>query len=287
MNRLNTYKELIEGNLSSFFDTKSNLLKESMLYSLNAGGKRLRPILLLEFCNIFSGEYKNALPYAVAIEMIHTYSLIHDDLPCMDNDDLRRGKPTNHIKFSENVALLAGDSLLNTAFEIISNPIYAKNFQTEQVLRVVQEFSSCSGINGMIYGQMLDIRGEVSNISELETLHLNKTGKLLKASCVSGAILGGANDEEVQKVANFALNLGLAFQIKDDILDKYGNEEQLGKPIGSDEENDKKTFLSYKTKEECEFLVEKYTKIAIENIKDFKGSDFLIDLSNNLVKRNF
>lgn len=279
------YKVLIENEFPKHVKTKSKTLEKSMLYSLNAGGKRLRPILFLEFFKSFNENIEHALPFAVAIEMIHTYSLIHDDMPCMDNDDLRRGNPTNHKVFGEDMALLAGDSLLNTAFEIVSEDSFVENFCKKPVLKAINLLSKCAGTQGMIYGQALDIQNDVKTIEDLYEIHENKTAKLLVASCVSGVILGGATEEDIKKVENFALNLGLAFQIKDDILDKYGDTQKLGKMINSDEKLNKKTFLDFKTLKECEELVEMHTNKALESISDMEHTDFIESLASSLVKR--
>ncbi len=217
---------------------------EPMEYSLKAGGKRFRPMIMLLTCEALSGCYKDAIPFAVGIECIHTYSLIHDDLPSMDNDDLRRGLPTCHIKFDEATAVLAGDGLLNIAFEIMLDKL--KNSFEKKYLDAIYCIAISSGTNGMIKGQALDIKAESKKISENELFDIyeNKTGKIILASMKSGAIIGGANEEQLSIVEDIAYKLGIAFQIQDDILDIEGEQEKIGKPINSDLKNNKSTYVS-------------------------------------------
>lgn len=217
---------------------------EPMEYSLKAGGKRFRPMIMLLMCEALSGCYKDAIPFAVGIECIHTYSLIHDDLPSMDNDDLRRGLPTCHIKFDEATAVLAGDGLLNIAFEIMLDKLKS-NFE-KKYLDAIYCIAISSGTNGMIKGQALDIKAEGKKISknELFDIYENKTGKIILSSMKSGAIIGGANEEQLSIVEDIAYKLGIAFQIQDDILDIEGEQEKIGKPINSDLKNNKSTYVS-------------------------------------------
>lgn len=217
---------------------------EPMEYSLKAGGKRFRPMIMLLMCEALSGCYKDAIPFAVGIECIHTYSLIHDDLPSMDNDDLRRGLPTCHIKFDEATAVLAGDGLLNIAFEIMLDKL--KNNFEKKYLDAIYCIAISSGTNGMIKGQALDIKAEGKKISknELFDIYENKTGKIILSSMKSGAIIGGANEEQLSIVEDIAYKLGIAFQIQDDILDIEGEQEKIGKPINSDLKNNKSTYVS-------------------------------------------
>ncbi len=217
---------------------------EPMEYSLKAGGKRFRPMIMLLMCEALSGCYKDAIPFAVGIECIHTYSLIHDDLPSMDNDDLRRGLPTCHIKFDEATAVLAGDGLLNIAFEIMLDKL--KNSFEKKYLDAIYCIAISSGTNGMIKGQALDIKAEGKKISknELFDIYENKTGKIILSSMKSGAIIGGANEEQLSIVEDIAYKLGIAFQIQDDILDIEGEQEKIGKPINSDLKNNKSTYVS-------------------------------------------
>ncbi|RYG74955.1 polyprenyl synthetase family protein [Lentibacillus lipolyticus] len=216
-------------------------LKASMVYSVEAGGKRLRPILLLAACQAYSDDTEVALTPAVALEMIHTYSLIHDDLPAMDDDDLRRGMPTNHKKYDEATAILAGDALLTYSFELIAND---SGLTDQQKIRVIQSLSEVSGPKGMVAGQILDMKAEQRDITlgELETIHTHKTGELLRFAVATGAYLGGASNEQIAHLETFANYLGLIFQIQDDILDVTGDPDKIGKPVGSDKANNKNTY---------------------------------------------
>ncbi len=216
-------------------------LKESMLYSVEAGGKRLRPILLIASNEAYAGDSQKVLTTAVALEMIHTYSLIHDDLPAMDNDDYRRGKPTNHIMFDEATAILAGDALLTYSFDIISNDSLLADNQKVELIKML---SHSSGPKGMVAGQFLDMEAEdkVVSIEELEEIHDLKTGQLLKFAVTAGALIGNATSDQLKHLNAFAYYLGLIFQVQDDILDVTGDQNKLGKPIGSDEVNKKSTY---------------------------------------------
>ena len=216
-------------------------LKESMLYSLEAGGKRLRPILMIASYEAYGQQIKKVLSAATALEMIHTYSLMHDDLPAMDDDDYRRGKPTNHKMFDEATAILAGDALLTFSFELIANdPLLT----AEEKVSLIQMLASCSGPTGMVGGQILDMEAENRPISieEMERIHALKTGELVRSAILSGAMLGKATEEQLEHLTTFAYYLGLIFQVQDDILDVTGDEEKLGKPVGSDEDNQKSTY---------------------------------------------
>lgn len=221
--------------------TSSDTLKQAMAYSITVGGKRLRPILLLASCEAFGGKVDSALQVAAALEMIHTYSLIHDDLPSMDNDDFRRGEPTNHKVYGEATAILAGDGLLTYSFELIANDSGLTN---EQKVYVIRELSKASGPNGMVAGQLLDMEAEnkESTLEELEQIHSLKTGKLLQFAVKIGAYLGGADEEQLRQMKKFGYYLGLIFQVQDDILDVTGDEARIGKPVGSDETNFKSTY---------------------------------------------
>lgn len=218
-------------------------LREAMLYSLQAGGKRIRPMLLLATLEAFGKENEQGLATACAIEMVHTYSLIHDDLPAMDDDDLRRGKPTNHKVFGEATAILAGDGLLTYSFEVIST-IDHPLVTNEMKLKLVQHLAVAAGPEGMVGGQMADMLGEDQQLTvdELEYIHQHKTGDMLTFSVVAGAILADATEEEIFKLKQFAKHLGLAFQIQDDILDVEGDTDKIGKPVGSDDNNQKSTY---------------------------------------------
>lgn len=265
-------------------DNPQKEIYEAAGYSLFAGGKRLRPILLLEMYKACGGEDELAMPFACAIEMIHTYSLIHDDLPAMDNDDFRRGRPTNHKVFGEDMAILAGDALLNGAFETA----LSCKLSADRVLRALAFMADCSGWNGMIGGQTVDIKNEGRDISldELRYIHSLKTGALIKAACVSGAILAGADEAKLRCAEKYAENLGIAFQIQDDILDVTGNEEELGKPIGSDEKNNKTTYITLLGLDVAKEYSKKYTDEAIESLDIFgERADFLRELTLKLVER--
>ncbi len=282
------YIELIEKKLGSLLN-REDKLSCAMKYSLLNAGKRIRPSLMLEFCNICGGNIQHALPYACALEMIHTYSLIHDDLPCMDDDDMRRGKAANHIKFGEDIALLAGDALLNTAFEIASDEENAKNVGLEKAMKALNVLATCSGINGMIKGQMSDL--EHNNVNgvcyeEIIDTYKNKTAKLLTAACKIGCILADADDEKIELAEKYALNLGLAFQIADDILDVTSSSEVLGKPVGSDDKKQKYTLLSLMGLDECKSEVQRYTDLALNALEKFnKNTESLQSFTLNLVSR--
>lgn len=241
------YKRKIEERMKgivSDLNTPENL-RSAMNYSLDAGGKRLRPLLVLAVLRAFGKNPLIGLDTACAIEMIHTYSLIHDDLPSMDDDDLRRGKPTNHKVYGEATAILAGDGLLTLAFGVIANQEQARQ-NPAVALELVVELSKAAGAEGMVGGQVADMEGEMRNLSlsELEYIHVHKTGKLLSYSILAGAILAGADDWEKEHLQTYAHHLGLAFQIRDDILDIEGSESKIGKPVGSDETNHKSTYPS-------------------------------------------
>ncbi|MFE8695504.1 polyprenyl synthetase family protein [Cytobacillus sp. FJAT-53684] len=245
-----THKDLLEEKLRVSVNklVAPSVIKEAMLYSLEAGGKRIRPLLTFATLFSFGEDTRKGLMVAAAIEMIHTYSLIHDDLPSMDNDDLRRGKLTNHKVFGDAFAILAGDALLTYSFQLIAE-IPDEYADASTKLALIKELSKASGAEGMVGGQVADIAGEEKELSlnDLEYIHVHKTGKLLECSVVSGAILAGADEEKIQLLAQFAYHLGLAFQIRDDILDLEGVEEVIGKRVGSDEVNNKGTYPSLLT----------------------------------------
>ena len=283
--RLATYRRHVERYLETYYARFRNepqkILFDSMDYSLLAGGKRLRSMLLLEFCHMVGGDWKKALPFAAAIEMIHTYSLIHDDLPCMDNDDFRRGKPTNHKVYGETMAILAGDALLTDAFTVASSA----SLPAESVLQAIQVLSECAGSLGMVGGQVLDIQSEDRLLTEQEVLDIQtrKTGALIRAACAMGAIAGGATPEQYDAACQYAAGLGLAFQIRDDMLDVIGSAEELGKSIGTDQ--DKNTFVRLYGLQQCEELVKKYTDYAVSALQCFPEAESLRCLALNLVVR--
>ncbi|GAB3052245.1 polyprenyl synthetase family protein [Virgibacillus ainsalahensis] len=240
---INNHKNLIHEEISKhlqILDIPENL-KKSMLYSMDVGGKRLRPILILASYETYAENVSKVLSSAVALEMVHTYSLIHDDLPAMDDDDLRRGKPTNHIVFDEATAILAGDALLTYSFEIISNDPMLEDRQKVELIKML---SHSSGPAGMVGGQLLDMEAENKpvTIKQLESIHALKTGRLLRFAVFAGAFLGGASKEQLKHLQQFAYYLGLIFQVQDDILDITGDESKIGKSIGSDESNEKSTY---------------------------------------------
>ena len=288
-NELKKRIELIDNELKKYIFKENNpqaVIYDAMAYSLFAGGKRLRPILMLETCKMVGGNVNEVMPFACAMEMIHTYSLIHDDLPAMDNDDFRRGKPTNHIKFGEATAILAGDALLTKAFEVVS--LYDGDYP-DRAIRAIHLLSESAGTEGMIGGQVVDMESENHDITadELKYLHSLKTGAIIRSSCKIGALMGGASEREIAAADNFALNLGIAFQIRDDILDVIGSEKELGKPIGSDAEQNKNTYVKLFGIDESEKLVEKYSKEAKNSLEVFSDkADFLIQLTDYLICRN-
>ncbi len=264
-----------------------DIVHSAMKYSLSIGGKRIRPVLVLEFCRICGGDINKALPFAVALEMVHTYSLIHDDLPCMDNDDMRRGKPSCHIKFGEEYALLAGDALLTRAFGIIAESELAQENPTIAI-KAVKALSEFSGVNGMIGGQVVDLINENRNadIGTLETMDSLKTGALIRCAAYFGALCAGADEEKIKSADIYADKIGHAFQIVDDILDVIGDEESLGKPIGSDKESGKSTYVTLLGLENSKKYAEELTETAIKVLDIFGDEgEFLKDLALSLIKR--
>ena len=275
--RLECHRVAIEGWLHSCFDrrTPRGDLYDAMYYSLLAGGKRIRPVLLLEACRMCGGDPAAVYPFAGAIEMIHTYSLIHDDLPCMDDDDLRRGRPTNHKVYGEATAVLAGDALLTAAFEWMLDP--SVELPPQRVLEAAGLLARAAGAQGMVGGQVLDMAGEghALGLTEVEELQRLKTGALIQAAVEMGCVLAGGSQEQRQALSRFAARLGLAFQIQDDILDVVGDQATLGKPVGSDAKREKNTFVTLKGLEECHRLVDKLTAEAVDALALFgpEGQD--------------
>ena len=267
---------------SRFHDLPQKQLFEAMEYSLLAGGKRLRPVFAFEFCRICGRDWKAAAPFAAAVEMIHTYSLIHDDLPSMDNDDFRRGRPTNHKVYGEAMAILAGDALLTDAFAVAST---AQLPEPGDMAFAIGMLSECAGSLGMVGGQVLDILAEQRECTEEDVLAIQdrKTGALINAACVLGVIAGGGTEEQLQAAAQFAAGLGLAFQIRDDMLDVIGTAEEMGKGVGTD--GSKNTFVRLYGLEKCEELVQKYTDYAIDALKAFDDTEDLINLALSLTRR--
>lgn len=290
--KLEDYKNLIESYLENAVkydeSEKYKIITEAMRYSLLGGGKRLRGALVLAFYEELGGKREDALPFACAIEMVHAYSLIHDDLPCMDNDDMRRGKPSNHIKFGYANALLAGDALLTYAFEFMTKKESLAPFEPKNALNAIQILAQNAGYSGMIGGQVLDLdaEGKKKTLSEMEYINSLKTGKLITAACLLGARLKGVNEETEKAIISYGQNLGVAFQIADDILDVIGTEKDLGKPIGSDKENEKTTYASVYGIEKAEEIALSYAKKAVVSLNEAGiKNDFLSDLAEASVKR--
>lgn len=264
-------------------------LFRAMRYSLFAGGKRIRPALVLEFCGLCGGDQEAALPFACAIEMIHTYSLIHDDLPCMDNDGMRRGKPSNHVIFGEAQALLAGDSLLTMAFEAMLSPESVKAAGAPRASAAAGVLARAAGAYGMAGGQAIDLMSEGQRIpmETLQKMDECKTGALIRAAVKMGCILAGAKEQYLHAADEYAAAVGFAFQIVDDILDVEGSTETLGKPIGSDTENEKSTYVSLLGLENAKRAVESLTKTAEDALNAFEGdTSYLKDLARKLAERN-
>ena len=283
--RSGEYREYIENYLNNLYSAygqePQQVLFDAMKYSLLAGGKRLRPIFAFEFCRMCGTDWKKATPFAAAVEMIHTYSLIHDDLPAMDNDDFRRGRPTNHKVYGEAMAILAGDALLTDAFSVASTA----RLEGEAMADAVGILSGCAGSLGMVGGQVLDINSEERLLSEQEVLDIQtrKTGKLISAACAMGALAGGATQEQFDAACQFAAGIGLAFQIRDDMLDVIGTKEEMGKGVGTDV--NKNTFVRLYGLEKCEELVQKSTNYAFAALSVFEDTEYIIALAKSLTDR--
>ena len=284
--RIAQYRAYIENYLKDFYlqwhNEPQTRLYDAMEYSLLAGGKRLRPILAFEFCRLCGRNWQDAAPFAAAVEMIHTYSLIHDDLPCMDNDDFRRGRPTNHKVYGEAMAVLAGDALLTDAFCAAAG---AKLPDPADMATAIGILSECAGSHGMVGGQVLDIMSEERLLSEQEVLDIQsrKTGALIRAACALGAVAGGATQAQFDAACRFAAALGLAFQIRDDMLDVIGSQEEMGKGVGTDA--NKNTFVRLYGLEKCEELVQTYTNFALDVIRVFEDTEFITELAMSLTAR--
>ena len=313
--QLRQYQDLVNNELKKYVNKEEcpeQILNNSMEYSLMAGGKRLRPILAIATYKLFKDDIETVMPYAIALEMVHNFSLIHDDLPGIDNDDFRHGKPTNHKKFNEATAILAGDGLLNKAFIVISedlNKTYQRNisnitqfFETNELkgiqeepqnsqelenkLKVYNEFANA--IDRMIAGEYIDTEFEGKKITSelLEYIHKNKTGAFLRYSVRMGAILANAPEDVLKGLTQYAENIGLAFQIKDDILSEEGDEKILGKPVGNDKEHEKCTYVSKYGLDGAKEILNKITNEAIDIVKPYKNSEFLIELALYIKNRN-
>lgn len=283
--RSDQYRQYIETYLNEkcfqYNSEPQKTLFSAMRYSLLAGGKRLRPIFVFDFCRMCGGDWQNAAPFAAAVEMIHTYSLIHDDLPCMDDDDYRRGALTNHKVYGEAIAVLAGDALLTAAFSYLAKAPYI----AETRIRAVETLSSCAGELGMVGGQVLDMQSEQRQCTQQEVLDIQnrKTGALIRAACVLGVLAGGGSDTQLQSASDFASHLGLAFQIRDDMLDVIGNARELGKAVGVD--GSKNTFVQLYGLDKCDELVRVHTSEAISALSAFSGTDYMTQLAKQLTNR--
>lgn len=280
-------QRIVENSLPSFLPSALNGQDEvvdAMKYSLTNGGKRLRPVLTLEFCKACGGDRHDAIEAACAVEFIHTYSLIHDDLPCMDNDDYRRGKPSCHKEFSEDIALLAGDGLLTHAFQIISDSDMSDSAKAKAVSLLAEN----AGVGGMLGGQVLDLKYEIGNptVKELLTVHKMKTGALIAAACIMGCIAAGADSAKIAAASRFAYYIGIAFQIKDDILDVVGSSDKLGKPIGSDADNNKTTYVTKVGLTKAQSDVELLTQKGLKELEVFEDSEFISMLADRLINRD-
>lgn len=278
--------------ISTVPDCLQKSVFDAMRYGLTGGGKRIRPVLTVAVSDMLGGNHQDAVKVACAIECIHNYSLIHDDLPCMDDDDLRRGRPTCHKVFPENIALLAGDGLLNLAFELLSDTSRYEQLTDSAVVKLIAAVSKASGAYGMIGGQVIDLESEGrSDVTEsrLRELHKRKTGELIRVAAECGCICAGVTDksrEEYQNILEFSAKLGLAFQIKDDILDVIGEEEQLGKPIGSDAQSQKNTFITLMGLEGAKAELAQLTQGAKDALRAFDDAEFLLSLADYLLYRD-
>ena len=288
------YKKIIDEHLLDFIpniDNKSISLYESMKYSLTAGGKRIRPVLLLAACDFAGGDIREALPYACAMEYIHTYSMIHDDLPAMDNDDLRRGLPTNHKVYGEALAILAGDGLLTSAFEAMNKDLMLYFDDAEKMakrIRAINAIAKGAGCRGMVAGQVSDIEGESNEYSNemLEYIHINKTGALIIAAIKAGLYLGNPSKDMLSNLDIYSENLGLAYQIADDILDEIGDSKELGKSIGSDKKQHKNTYTSLNGLDAAFARLKQLTDDALEAIAPYyDNAEFFRDLALQLKTR--
>ncbi len=285
--RLKEYSSLVEAGLDRLFpqeDCRHSRIFEACRYSLLAGGKHIRAALLLEFYRLCGGKVEEALPFACGLEMIHTYSLVHDDLPCMDNDDFRRGKPSNHKVYGETVATLAGDALLNRAFEVM---LEQETVPALCAMKAAAYIARCSGVYGMIGGQVQDLamEGRPATLEELQEMVSLKTGALIRAACVGGVLLAGGDEIKRKAAADYASAVGLAFQIQDDILDVVGDQALLGKAVGSDIANEKTTFVSVYGLEACRGMVRNLTMEAERAADVFSDSGFLKALAGYLAQR--
>ncbi len=285
--KADSYRQRIDQALETYFHAEElpfSGLAESMRYSLLAGGKRIRPMLVLEFCRVCGGDTEAAMPVACAIEMLHTYSLIHDDLPCMDNDSLRRGKPTNHVVYGECTATLAGDCLQAEAF----GTILRSALPAERRAKCAELLAGAAGLDGICGGQYLDMIGEGKTLSEEELNEINnrKTGALLNAACAMGVAAAGGSEEQLEAALCYGSCLGAAFQIRDDMLDVLSTEQELGKPIGSDAQEKKNTMMALYGEEKCREMIDRLTQYAKSALNGhFADTGFLCSLADSLAQR--
>ncbi len=283
------YKNKIDAALEEYFKSAAELpqagLADAMRYSLLAGGKRIRPMLVLEFCRIAGGDIEAALPVACAIEMLHTYSLIHDDLPCMDNDELRRGRPTNHMVYGECTATLAGDTLQAEAF----GTILRCGLPAQRRADCAEILAGAVGLDGMCGGQYLDMLGEGKKLTEQELTEINsrKTGALLVAACQMGVAAAGGGELELASAGHFGAAIGMAFQIRDDMLDVMSTDAELGKPVGSDAQENKNTYMALLGEKGCTETIERLTEFAKNVLKEaFADTEFLCGLADSMAQRH-
>lgn len=286
------YAEMVEKALARYLPETDCLQKsvaDAARYSLSAGGKRIRPALVMEFCRVCGGEPETALPVACAIEMMHTFSLIHDDLPCMDDDDMRRGKPSCHKAFGEAEAVLAGDMLAIMPFEVIADAALKKHLPSDSALRVIKLLGELSGMYGMIGGQTVDLEweGRRPTVPVILEMYRMKTGALLEFCCKAGCVCAGAGADKLLAAGSFGQRLGLAFQIIDDILDVTADEQALGKPVGSDRASEKYTYVDAVGLERAREQAEQLTEQAKSFLAEFPDNGFLTELTDILLCRQF
>jgi len=282
--KIKEYRKLVNDALDKAIpENKNDVTVESMRYSVFAGGKRIRPIIALAFCDALGGNITKALPFCCALEMIHTYSLIYDDLPCMDNDDLRRGKPTNHVVFGENISLMAGAALYARAFETIE---CSADLTDSQKLKGTRILLKASGLDGIITGQVLDLQNRKGlTVDEITKIHELKTGAMLRASALLGVVAADGDKKDENTAIEYADKIGLAFQIKDDILDVTATTESMGKTVGKDKASDKTTFADILGIENAQKKVNELTEEAKKSVLTLKNSDFLIYIADILAGR--
>ena len=296
MKEYKKYKELIDSHILDYLpkvEDEAKTLSQSMEYSLLAGGKRLRPVLLLAACEFTGGDIQDALPYALGLEFIHTYSLIHDDLPAMDNDDLRRGKPTNHKVYGDAMAILAGDGLLNSAYEIMSRDMLLYLDKPEELgkrINAVYSLAKAAGVRGMVAGQVADLEseGKEGDMDMLRFIHINKTTMMIQGSLIAGGYIGGGNPEMIEDLAAYGEYLGLGFQMADDILDVVGSSKELGKNTGADKDLNKMTYIELQGLEKAKEMLHTYTEEGISHLEKYgEAGEFFINLAREMENRTY